>query len=470
MTEPDSPASRCSVRWCLLLPLLLCSGCASAGRLQPDEHVVAAPISERAGIVLGQLVAEGMVGDTWANEMSDGCAAIWATQFGYCAGLRRDRQDLILIGDLAADAEASALWALLRSSIFGEVDPHDPAVSGYPALFLAAALDQEHRTLFGLTLDRFVEQGLEMSLQARESAGLAVLLAGVHRARPEDPPRRLQQARQCAEQIPDDGRIGYQAMAWASIARSSSDPDDIARARGYVQRATPLYRRADGALELPANENYPDVLSMHLALLHAMADLAQVDPSSGAWRSAIDLLDYVFSDAYFDGEHIMHDHVAGRASSFCSGCNFFALYLADRLYGDALVLERVPRPTRIQGPEYRWEPISTEELTIVVPGNVSLRYPLDGIELDVEMGLADGSPASGPVRSISLRLIFNQEYSASYTIQLGVGGSVHLEIEQPEMEPPCRVFIDLGVPADQPFTCQLDLTVEKRVVGAGLQD
>ena len=53
----------------------------------------------------------------------------------------------------------------------------------------------------------------------------------------------------------------------------------------------------------------------------------------------------MFSDAYFDGRFIMHDRANGRSADFCSGCNFWALHLADRYYGDTLSFDGIGVPT-----------------------------------------------------------------------------------------------------------------------------
>ncbi len=74
-------------------------GCSSLDSMPPADHVVGAPISNRANVVLKNLVEEyGSSDGRWQGCMSPGCTPIWAAQFGYRAGVRRDRDDVIAAG------------------------------------------------------------------------------------------------------------------------------------------------------------------------------------------------------------------------------------------------------------------------------------------------------------------------------------------------------------------------------------
>jgi hypothetical protein len=60
-------------------------------------------------------------------------------------------------------------------------------------------------------------------------------------------------------------------------------------------------------------------------------------------QRAVDLLDYVFTSALFDGKFLAHDRAEGHTSGeHCSGCNFHALFLVDRLYGDSWRVAKIP--------------------------------------------------------------------------------------------------------------------------------
>ena len=132
------------------------------------------------------------------------------------------------------------------------------------------------------------------------------------------------------------------AVAWTAIAKATRDSNDINRARQAIEAALPEFV-VDGSPQV--RPLYSDILSLHLALIHALADFNQIESDAEYHRKALLLLDYVYSDAYFDGRYIMHDRVRGRSKIFCSGCNFMAPYLADRLYGDTLVINSVAEPT-----------------------------------------------------------------------------------------------------------------------------
>jgi len=193
-------------------------------------------------------------------------------------------------------------------------------------------------TIFSKGLDRVDE--LETPAP-KDCAGLAVLLAEAARLIPEEAEKRLEQARGFARQAAGTARGRLAFMAWAAIARASRAKEDIAEAR-KAWAATPYrFDPATGALQPLKNE--VEMLSMHLATVHGLCDLAQAAGNATAQRHAVALLDYVFSDAYFDGRFLSHDRVSGaRSKSVCSGCNLMALYLVDRLYGDAFVIDPVP--------------------------------------------------------------------------------------------------------------------------------
>ncbi len=78
-------------------------------------------------------------------------------------------------------------------------------------------------------------------------------------------------------------------------------------------------------------------------MIHGLVDLARVTGDAAIHGRAGSLLDYVFSDAYFDGRFLVHDRLSGKPSrDVCSGCDFMALYLVDRLYCDSFVIAPVP--------------------------------------------------------------------------------------------------------------------------------
>ena len=71
------------------------------------------PISLRANVILRNLVeAHGARDGRWGANMSSGCAEIWAVQFGYRAGLRRGREDVVALAEATASRVASDLRAL----------------------------------------------------------------------------------------------------------------------------------------------------------------------------------------------------------------------------------------------------------------------------------------------------------------------------------------------------------------------
>ncbi|MHC4861056.1 MAG: hypothetical protein ACYTDY_13300, partial [Planctomycetota bacterium] len=118
-----------------ILLLAATVSCSSIENPGPSEHVVAAPISKRANTVLGNLVTEyGSSDGRWLRCMSPGCTQIWATQFGYRAGVRRDREDVVAIGRATARRQSAEIRGLAWDALFGEVDSGHPAVFGFPAL------------------------------------------------------------------------------------------------------------------------------------------------------------------------------------------------------------------------------------------------------------------------------------------------------------------------------------------------
>ena len=73
--------------------------CSSIEPLPPAAHVVPASVSPRANVVLRNCIEEfGSADGRWQGSLSPGCTQIWATQFGYRAGVRRDRDDIVAVG------------------------------------------------------------------------------------------------------------------------------------------------------------------------------------------------------------------------------------------------------------------------------------------------------------------------------------------------------------------------------------
>jgi hypothetical protein len=326
--------------------------CSSLKSIPPADHVVRAPISGRANVVLKNLVTEyGSADGRWLRSMSPGCTQIWATQFGYRAGVRRDRRDILAIGEATAKHESSDLRSLFWDAIFGDVDADDPAIFGFPALLVSGALGGRgiDKTVFRMGLDRLDDFTGAGKLRPRENAGLAALLAEVSRLQPDRRDERLAQARAYAEAAGGDPLAFF---GWAAVARASGEEKDIRRAR-EAEGATPYrFDAQSGALAPPSQGD--EVLSRHLAMVHALADLAQASGDPAPRNRAVTLLDYVFSDAYFDGRFLIHDRMFGGPSEdICSGCNWMALYLVDRLYGDSFGIDPVPALPKRDWPEQR---------------------------------------------------------------------------------------------------------------------
>jgi hypothetical protein len=337
MTEP--PILRVLVFTLVLITL----SCSSFERMPPADHVVRAPISDRANVVLSNLVTEyGSADGRWKGCMSPGCTQIWAVQFGFRAGVRRDRDDVVAVGSATAERVSGEIRSLFWDALFGDVDENDPAVFGFPALLVSGALGRRgmDEFLFGKGLERVAESRRpEDAVRPRENAGLAALLAEVSRLMPERREEWLGRARAFAEGAAGDEILAF--FAWAAVARASGEAADVQRAR-EAEKATPYrFDPQFGALTPPASND--EILSLHLAMVHGLADLALADGGSGAWVKAVTLLEYVLSDAYFDGRFLIHDRLGGEPSKdVCSGCNFMALYLVDRLYGDSFVIDPVP--------------------------------------------------------------------------------------------------------------------------------
>jgi len=362
------------------LVLVLASlGCSSLEPLPPADHVVRAPISDRANAVLRNDVTEfGSDDGRWKGSMSPGCTVIWATEFGYRAGVRRDRDDIVAIGRVTARRASSGIF---WKAIFGNIRSDDPALLGYPALLVSGKLGGRGRDafLFEKGLGHIDQLRAGGTLRPRDQAGLAVLLSEVSRLEPGKREERLKQARACADEVQDDPVLAF--LAWAAVARASGSKEDLDRGRESESRMPYRFDPGTGTLLEPAAKD--EILSVHLAAIHGWADLAQATGDPGPREKAISVLAYVFSDAYFDGRFLVHDRLQGeRPKEVCSGCNWMALYLVDRLYGDSFVIDPVPAL-----PERDW-PVEEEPR---IPGD---QPPVQGDydrELVLEPG-ADGEP------------------------------------------------------------------------------
>jgi hypothetical protein len=178
-----------------------------------------------------------------------------------------------------------------------------------------------------------------LEFSVTQNAATAYLLAEMYRQDSDREEIWLEKARFCAGRIDDEGWTGcFASFAWAAIARASGEQGDLEQARETIEPILPRFTDTDEGPRF--DREYSDVLSCHLFLAHALCDMALMEPHAG-WRSkALEILKYVFSDMYFDGSFLAH-HVenGGPAKVHCTGCNFHALYVADRLYGDTLVLD-----------------------------------------------------------------------------------------------------------------------------------
>jgi hypothetical protein len=317
-------------------------------KVEPHDYIVPAPISGVANTVLQNLVTQcAVVKGHWEHDMGPGCPAVFGTMFGYVSGVRRNRADLIRLGRITAAGESITLGRELAAMAAGRGNPESQAIAGFPALLLSGSLGGRSldRRAFSSLIGPMIQEAEASPPDPLEdtSALLAVLLAELHRVEPVRDPTRLEKARLFARRVEARQFPTRQVMAYAAVARASRVPSDVAEATTKAKTVLPTFARRDGDMMVRAS--YPDYLSHHLALIHALSDLTQLQPK-GPWRKhALEILDYVFSTAYFDGRFLVHDRLkGGRSDDFCSGCNFWALYLADRLYGDTLLLETIPKP------------------------------------------------------------------------------------------------------------------------------
>ena len=86
--------------------LVWMAGCCPVQRIDPAEHIVAAPVTERANIILTNLTKDcQIVNRHWTHDM--GCTPESSAMFGYRVGMHRNRKDLIKLGRLSANNE----WA-----------------------------------------------------------------------------------------------------------------------------------------------------------------------------------------------------------------------------------------------------------------------------------------------------------------------------------------------------------------------
>jgi hypothetical protein len=407
-----------------LLVTLVGTGCLSGPEMSSGRHLVAAPVTETANIILKNLVSEcGSSQGNWKEEVTAGCTTIWATQFSYRAGKRRGRQDLLAIGEATADAEGVALKQIALRSFFGKAfTVRNPAVSGVPALCVSGTLGENgsHWFLFDLSLDEIMKKGKEINLDARSDSGIAVLLAETSSLKPDLNAQLLERARFHASRVDESEKPELLAMARAAIALASGDETDIVAAGAVIDRV------CTDCKPLPAEnpgQKKPLILSLKLAFVHALADMATATGDPRYRQEAAALLGMLFSEAFFDGSFLMHHNSHGeRAAFYCSGCNFMALYLADRLYGDTLILDPVPPlPDR---------PIEGNRLELTLAGDGNPRKAAEG---DPDWLIGEDNR----VWVIKERVTVMGHGRFHATVDdLGFALDVVFEIASPEEEPP----------------------------------
>jgi len=447
-------------------PCLLClpcffTSCADLEPFPPGDHVVAAPISKRANEVLRNLILEyGSSEGRWLRCMSPGCTQIWATQFGYRAGIRRDRDDLLELAQVTAGRVSSEFRGLAWDALFGNYDRNNPAIFSFPALFISGAMDQGKvdRILIAQVMKRMDQVGREGHLGYLESTGLAMLLAAAAQLQPHRREEHLEKARKFAEGASGGGFLPLACLARAAIARVSRDEGDIDSARRAIQSTSYRFDERTGALLPPKPED--EILSLHLAMVHALADMAQVTGDPVYHARAMSLLNYVFSDAYFNGKFLAHDLVRGKSDAVCSGCNFMALYLVDRLFGDSFVIDPVPPlperefPGEGNGPPGQWDlRITLKKGTPAEPGMAGGKVgPLgrSGSAAFVhETGDAwttvafEVQPSHGiyPHGAISIEIQFHTSGESKNTLIAGFGSDGHARFA-PLGKEPLVIYLD----------------------------
>ncbi|MBL8862015.1 MAG: hypothetical protein JNK02_08370 [Planctomycetes bacterium] len=334
---------------CILLGL---TACRAPARLAPDADLVPCPLTERANAILVRLVEDcGSADGRWRHDLGPGCPRIWAVRFGLTAGLRRGRDDLLELARVTAARQRTDARDLIVQAIFGASDTDGPEAFGMPALLASGMLDGDATgyTLFRLAFDRARGNLDPSTLRADQRAGLAVLTAELARAEPRAAGRHLDDARRIAEDV---GAPKLRALALAVIARVGGREDDMARARAAVEAALPAMRFEEGRLQVEAQGDL--ILSQELALVNALAELAVVARSDADRVRAQALLESVLTGPLWDGQLLAHDAEldGARSRDHCSGCNWNALYLVDRLWGDTWRIAAVPAlPERGAGPE-----------------------------------------------------------------------------------------------------------------------
>jgi hypothetical protein len=327
-----------------ILAAILCTGCSRVRPPTENTAVVAAPISGRANIILANLIEEcPIVNRQWRHDMD--CTAVSAAIFGYEVGHRRNREDILRIGRVAADNESSKMKSFLWQYILRQ-SPDYSDLNGSPACFYSGLYDHDGLDywMFSKLTEAIARNPEQYRLNPSQIAGSVYLLSFMTRVEPKDRAYRLGRARYLAAKLAKDNYPTFTAFAYASIARATKDSNDLKMARKFTAGALELYFEPNN----PAVKARPNAecLSWYSSLINACADLAELEPQ-GPWRSrAFALLDYIFSDRYFNGKFLVHHLNADgtQADSFCAGCNFAALYLADRLYGDSLRLNPVKTP------------------------------------------------------------------------------------------------------------------------------
>lgn len=413
-SSPDLEAERPTpCRALAMLCLLSASGgCFAPPQRAPDADLVPCPLSARANVVLRSVIEESASSDgRWAHDMGPGCPRIWATQFGLVGGRRRGREDLIDLAEITASRQRSDLNGLILGAIFGGEQGEGPEVFGVPALFITGILDGRGSDYakFRLAFDRGLAQLDPGSLGDTQRTGLAVLLAELGRALPEERDALLARSREVESGIE---AASFRAFARASVARASGSPGDLERAREAVEGAASGFREEGGAFTFAPPPT--SILSQDLALISALADMAILTGEPRDRARAEALLDFVFSDRYFDGKHLAHDVTSKpggvtRSGEHCSGCNLNALYLLDRLHGDTFRID--PLPPLPERPD-DWLAVDEERLGLFAllpgqPGTIIQGYG------GITVSFVELSPDQAPSAAHgALRLSFDLRDSA----------------------------------------------------------
>jgi hypothetical protein len=304
--------------------------------------------NEEFNAVLDSMMQTWNGDGTWDHEMSGVCTRTFGTAFCAQVGREKGIEDLCEMAELTANLEQRVISEAARNMILKrKIDPN--VFRGLPALMVTAKYmeDEEKKTLL-MTLIPMMTTFLKMfRVDYSNVCGLAMLNFGLYSMKTGADEKFKVSGLACLNMLPVsssdfDKMSSYnQALVFMAYANAYLHTGKL-KCRETADYLMNLIEAKCSVLNKDGKKvlKFSRVLSPNNCLAYGILDLFEATGDSLYRDKSIQVMRYVLShELYSNGIIYHHSTARGRASSFCSGCNFMSLINIYRINGGNLHVE-----------------------------------------------------------------------------------------------------------------------------------